>query len=350
MLLMPFGDLQYRWIGPAVMGGRLDVVAGVPGDPKTVYLGHASGGLWKSTDGGLTFASIFESAKSSAIGAIALDPRDPRRIYVATGESFPRNTADVGDGLWRSLDSGRHWQHLGFDDAGSITRIAIDPHNSNVLLIAVLGHEFAPNADRGLYRTADGGLHWRRVLAVNATTGASDVQFDPSRPAVVYAGTFDFLRRPWHMRSGGPGSGLYRSSDGGASWKRLTDARLHNGLPAGDINRVGVSICRSNPHTVYAFVPVKGGMLYRTTDDGVHWQLRNASQDINFRPFYFSQVRCDPGNPQRVFAIGGGLLVSSDGGKSSATRVVVATTMTCGSIRSTRSACSTAATWDSTSP
>ncbi len=296
------------------MGGRLDVVAGVPGDPKTMYLGHASGGLWKSTDGGLSFTSILNRAKSSAIGAIAVDPRNPNRIFVSTGEPFPRNTADAGDGLWRSLDAGKHWQHLGFTDSGSIARIAIDPHHPGVVLVAAIGHEFAPSAQRGLYRSTDGGDHFKRVLYVNETTGASDVTFDPKRANIVYAGTFDFLRKPWTMRSGGPGSGLYKSTDGGVHWQRLTDPKLHNGLPSAPINRVGVSICASNPDIVYAFVPNRAGELYRTLDGGAHWQLRNSNQNVNFRPFYFSQVRCHPRDPQRVYAIAGALLVSRDGG------------------------------------
>jgi photosystem II stability/assembly factor-like uncharacterized protein len=309
-----FGDLHYRWIGPAVMGGRLDVVAGIPGNPKTIYLGHSSGGLWKSVNGGLSFTSVFEGSSSSAVGAIAIDPRNPQRLFIGTGEAFPRNTADYGDGLWRSDDGARHWRHLGFESSGSIAKIAIDPANSRIVLVAAMGHEFAGSVERGIYRSTDGGAHFKRVLYVNDTTGGSDLAFDPKRPNFVYAGMFDYLRRPWTMRSGGPGSGLYKSSDAGKTWTRLTDPALRNGLPAGPINRVGVSVCRSNPDVVYAFVPVRGGMLYRTTDGGKHWALRNASQDINFRPFYFSQIRCDPRNPQRVYAVAGPLLVSMDGG------------------------------------
>lgn len=309
-----FGDLKYRWVGPAVMGGRLDVVAGVPGDARTIYLGHASGGLWKSSDGGLTFTDVFTQGTSSAIGAIAIDPRNPRRVYIGTGEAFPRNTADYGDGLWASSDAGVHWRNLGLKESGSIAKIAVDPADGRVLIAAVLGHEFAGSEQRGIYRSADGGAHWTRVLFVNATTGGSDAAFDPKHPNVVYAGTFDFLRQPWTLRSGGPGSGLYKSTDAGKTWKRLTDPALHNGLPDGPINRVGVSVCASNPDVVYAFVPVKKGMLYRTVDGGAHWQLRNASQEINFRPFYFSQVRCDPHNANKVYAVAGAVLVSTDGG------------------------------------
>ena len=314
LALLSFGDLHYRWIGPAVMGGRIDAVAGVPGDPKTIYLGHASGGLWKSTDGGLTFSSILNVAHSSAAGAIAIDPRNPRRIFAATGEPFPRNTADAGDGLWRSMDGGGHWTHAGFANAASISRIAIDPANPAIVLVAAMGHEFAPSSERGLYRSTDGGNHFTRVLYVNGTTGSSDVAFDPKHPNVVYAGMFDFLRKPWSMRSGGPGSGLYRSIDAGAHWTLLTDPRLHNGLPQAPIDRVGVSICASNPDVVYAFVPNRMGLLYRSTDGGKRWQLRNSDQNVDFRPFYFSQVRCHPRNPDRVYAVAGSLMVSNDGG------------------------------------
>ncbi len=311
----PFGDLKYRWIGPAVMGGRLDVVAGVAGKPKIVYLGHASGGLWKSTDGGLTFESVFEAGTSSAIGAIAIDPRNPQHVFIGTGEAFPRNTADYGDGIWVTLDGGKHWKALGLASSGSIAKIAISPRDSRVVLAAALGPEFGPGGERGIYRSADGGVDWSRVLYVNATTGGSDLAFDPRHPNVVYAGTFDFLRRPWTLRSGGPGSGLYKSTDGGKTWRRLNDPRVRNGLPQSPVNRVGVSICRSNPNVVYAFVPAKAGVLYRSTDAGAHWEVRNSSQEVDFRPFYFSQVRCDPSNPQKVYAVAGGLLVSTDGGR-----------------------------------
>ncbi|MGZ3496385.1 MAG: VPS10 domain-containing protein [Vulcanimicrobiaceae bacterium] len=310
-----FGDLHLRWIGPAVMGGRLDAVSGVPGDPNVIYLGHSSAGLWKSTDAGLTFSSAFEAGKSSAIGAVTVDPRNRDVVYVGTGEAFPRNTAAAGDGVWKTRDGGKSWTHLGLDDSGSIAKIAIDPADERIVLVAAMGHEFGPSTQRGIYRTSDGGAHWSRVLYVNPTTGGSDIAFDPRHPNVVYSGTFDFLRQAWTMRSGGPGSGLWKSTDAGKNWTRLTDANLQNGLPHGPINRVGVSVCASNPRIVYAFVPVRGGMLYRTTDGGAHWSPRNASQDINFRPFYFSQVRCDPSDPNRVYAIAGSLLVSTDGGK-----------------------------------
>ncbi|HEX5275775.1 MAG TPA: hypothetical protein VFW34_10915 [Candidatus Rubrimentiphilum sp.] len=311
-----FGDLSYRWLGPAVMGGRLDAVAGIPGDPTVVYLAHSSGGLWKSQNGGLSFASVFEAGRTEAIGAIAIDPNNARRVLIGTGEGFPRNTAVYGDGVWLSTDGARHWRNAGLMQSGSIAKIAIDPQDSKIVLAAAMGREFAPGGERGIYRSDDGGSHWKRVLYVNDTTGGSDVAFDPKDGNIVFAGTFDYLRRPWTMISGGIGSGLYKSVDAGKTWRKLTDPALHNGLPAGPINRVGVSVCYSNPAMVYAFVPVKNGMLYRSTDGGEHWQMRNASQEINFRPFYFSQVRCDPANPQKVFAVAGGLRVSLNGGRT----------------------------------
>lgn len=311
-----FGGLSYRWIGPAVMGGRIDAVAGVAGNPAIVYLGHSSGGLWKSSDGGLTFASVFNDGGSTAIGAIALEPQNPNVIYAGTGEAFPRNTADYGDGLWKSADGAKHWHHLGLRGVGSIAKIAVDPRDARIVLVAALGHEFAPSTQRGIFRSTDGGAHFTRVLYVNATTGGSDLSFDPKDPRIVYAGTFDFLRRPWHLRSGGPGSGLWRSADAGKTWVRLTDPRRRDGLPGGAINRVGVSVCAGDPRVVYAFVPVKHGMLYRSTDGGAHWSLRNASYAINFRPFYFSQVRCDPRDASRVYAVAGALMLSNDGGKT----------------------------------
>ena len=311
-----FGDLTYRWLGPAVMGGRLDALAGVAGDPRTIYLAHSSGGLWKSTDGGLSFTSIFAGGKSLAIGAVAVDPRDPSHVYIGTGEGFPRNTAAYGDGVWMSADGGKSWKHLGLERSGSIAKIAIDPANGKIVLAAALGEEFIRSRQRGIYRSTDGGTHWLRVLHANDTTGGSDIVFDPKHPHIVYAGLFDFLRRPWSLRSGGPGSGLYKSSDAGRSWKRLSDPALHDGLPKGPFNRVGVDVCPSAPNVVYAFVPSKSGMLYRSLDAGVHWSLRSSDQNLNFRPFYFSQVRCDPADPRKVFAVGGSVMVSKDGGKT----------------------------------
>lgn len=314
--LRDFGALQWRWIGPAQMGGRLDAVAGLPGDGTTIYAGHSSGGLYKSTDAGESFTSIFNVGTSSSIGALAIAPSNASVIYVGTGEGFPRNTASPGDGIFRSNDGGKSWKFAGLAVSEHIAKIAIDPTDPNVVLVAALGPEWTAGGERGIYRTQDGGKTWQRVLYVNPTSGGSDVAFDPHDAQIAFAGTFDFLRQPWHFRGGGPGSGLFKSSDNGRTWQRLTGASPSDGLPGGTINRVGVALCDAQPNIVYALVPTKNGLLYRTDDFGSHWRLVNANRDLVFRPFYFSQVRVDPHNCNRLYVISGENQVSSDGGKT----------------------------------
>ena len=310
-----FGALKWRVVGPAVMGGRLDVVVGVPGDPNTIYLGHSSGGLYMSIDGGMTFKPIFDAGRTTSIGAIAVAPSNPRVVYAGTGEGFPRNTAALGDGVYRSDDAGKTWRSCGLRGTQHIAKIAIDPNDPNVALVAALGPEFAPGGERGVFRTTDGCKTWQRVISINATTGGSDVAYDPTNPQIAFAGTFDFLRQPWTFRGGGVGSGLYRSTDGGATWTKLTDPARHDGLPGGIINRVGLSISAHHPNVVYAIVPTKTGVLYRSDDGGLQWTLVNKNPDLVFRPFYFSQVRVDPDRPNVVWNISGGLERSTDGGK-----------------------------------
>jgi photosystem II stability/assembly factor-like uncharacterized protein len=310
------GALAWREVGPALMGGRLDAVAGVPGDANVIYLGHSSGGLYKSTDGGMTFAPIFDEGRSTSIGAVALASSNPSVVYVGTGEGFPRNTAALGDGVYLSRDAGKTWSFAGLRGSQHIARIAVDPRDPDTALVAAMGPEFSPGGMRGIYRTGDGGKHWDRVLAVNDTTGGSDVAFDPADPSIAFAGTFDYLRRPWTFRGGGTGSGLYRSTDGGRTWTKLTDAARHDGLPGGTLNRVGLAISAHHPNVVFAIVPGKTGLLYRSDDTGVTWSLVNAKQDLVFRPFYFSQVRVDPENPTSVWIVSGGLMHSKDGGKT----------------------------------
>ena len=307
--------LSWRGIGPAVMSGRVTAVAGVPGNPMILLAGHSTAGLYKSEDGGVTFRSIFNDGGTLSIGAVAIDPRNPAVIYVGTGEGNPRNSASFGDGVYRTLDGGQTWQHLGLEKTERITRILVDPNDPKVVLVAALGHEWGASPDRGVYRSGDGGRSWQRVLYVSETTGASDLTFDPTNPNVVYAGMYDFLREPWHLRSGGPGSGLWRSRNNGVTWQKLNDPALKNGLPPEPIERVGVAVAASNPNVVYAFLPSKEGLLWRSDDAGDHWHLVSSNRATDSRPFYFSQVFVDPANENRIYTLAGELLVSVDGGR-----------------------------------
>ena len=287
------------------------------GRPGVVYVAHSSAGLFKSTDGGTTFQSVFDKGDTLSIGAIALSPEDPEVIYVGTGEGNPRNSASFGDGIYRSADGGRTWKRLGLTHTERIARIAIDPRHPGVVLVAAMGHEWGPHPERGIFRSADGGVTWRRVLYTNDTSGGCDVQFDPSHPGIAYAGLYDYARQPWHFRSGGPGSGLYRSTDGGETWSKLTDPKLQNGLPGGVLGRSGIAVAASNPDVVYAVIESQEkSKLWRSSDRGATWKAVSADPRINSRPFYFSNIRVDPTDENRVYALSGPLLLSANGGKT----------------------------------
>jgi photosystem II stability/assembly factor-like uncharacterized protein len=308
--------LHWRSIGPAVFGGRVVDVAGVAGNPNILYAAHSSGGLWKSTNAGTTFSSVFNDGNTLALGAIALDPNNPDVVYAGTGEGTVRNTASYGDGIYKTTDGGKTWKHLGLEHSERFGRIVVNPRDTQIVFAAAMGHEFGPNRERGLYRSTDGGNTWKQVLYVNETTSASDVALDPQNPNIVFAGMYDYLRQPWYFRSGGPGSGLYRSTDGGETWTRLTDSAPLNGLPAGPIGRIGLSISRSHPNVVYALIQSRDGILWRTDDGGDHWHVVNKDHHVNPRPFYFSQVRVDPVDENRIYVMAGDPQISEDGGKT----------------------------------
>lgn len=305
-----FGGLRARAIGPAVMGGRIAALAAVAQDPLTIYVGAASGGVWKSIDAGLTFKPVFDDHPQS-IGAIAIDPSDPAVVWVGTGESWTRNTVSVGDGVYKSSDGGETWEHAGLADSERIGAIRVDPTNGDVVYVCATGHLWDANEERGVYKTSDGGETWKRVLHVDADTGCADLDLDPQEPAILYAAMWQFRRSPDFFESGGPGSGLHKSSDGGETWTKLAD-----GLPQGDLGRIAVAVAPSRPSVVYATVESADTALYRSDDVGKTWQRVNASTNVRTRPFYFSELVVDPVDHRRVYKPGFVLTYSTDGGES----------------------------------
>ncbi len=306
------GNLKWRSIGPANMGGRVTAIEGVAGDPYTFYVGGADGGIFKTTNGGTTFKPIFDNQAVLSVGAITVAPSDPNVIWVGTGEGDPRNTASFGDGVYRSTDAGDTWKHLGLNETERIKRIKVDPRDPDVAYVAALGRAWGPNEERGVFKTTDGGKTWTKALFVDKDSGCSDIDLDPQNPRIVYAGMYTFRRKPWRFDSGGGQTALYKSIDSGASWKKLT-----NGLPKTPMDRIGIAIARSNPMTVYMITETKTeGNLFRSDDRGESWRMVHNDPNINFRPFYYSDIRVDPNDPERIYSLGGGLSMSRDGGRN----------------------------------
>jgi len=305
--------LAARSIGPAAMSGRVAAVEAVESNPDVIYVGSAAGGVWKSVNGGLTWKSIFDDQPVASIGAIAVNQADPDVVWVGTGESNPRNSVSIGDGVYRSLDGGKTWTHLGLEATEHIYRIVLHPTNPDVAWVAALGQVWGENPERGVFKTTDGGKTWRKVLYVDPRTGGSDLILDPSNPNKLFASLWDYRRYPWGFRSGGPGSGLYVTYDGGESWKRLTE---DDGLPKGDLGRIGLSISRSNPNVVYAIVEADKSALLRTDDGGLTWRKVNEDQRTVERPFYYADIRVDPVWPNRIYNLTARLMVSEDSGKT----------------------------------
>ncbi|HEX6738115.1 MAG TPA: glycosyl hydrolase, partial [Vicinamibacteria bacterium] len=304
--------LWWRSIGPANMGGRVADIAGLPGDPSTYYVVPANGGIFKTTNGGVTFTPIFDKEDIASVGAIAIAPSDPNVIWAGSGEGDPRNSASFGIGVFRSTDGGSSWKHLGLADSERIKRIRVDPKDPDTAYVCALGHAWGPNEERGVFKTTDGGRTWRKVLFVNKDTGCSDIDMDPGNPRVLYAGLYTFRRQPWRFDSGGGETALHKSTDGGETWKKLT-----KGLPKGPMDRIGVAVAPSAPEVVYMITETKDeGELFRSEDRGESWAKVSDDRNINFRPFYYSDIRVDPRDPQRVYSLSGGLFVSKDGGKT----------------------------------
>ncbi len=324
----PFKRLKFRSIGPAA-GGRVCRVAGVPGDPLTCYAATAASGLWKSTDGGIHWKPIADDQPTSTFGSLAIAPSDPNVIYAGSGEANIRGNVEVGNGIYKSIDAGKTWKHV-WKQEGQIGTMIVHPANSDIAFAAVLGHAFGRNPERGVYRTVDGGKQWQRVLFKDADTGASDVCFDLSNPKILFAGLWQTRRQPWELTSGGPGSGLYVSRDGGDSWTQLIpppqgvedkkDApkgkKYAKGLPEGIWGKIGVAVAPSDGRRVYVLIEADKGGLFRSDDGGDTWKLVNDWRAIRQRAFYYTTLTVDPRNPDVVWCPQVPLLKSIDGGKT----------------------------------
>ena len=305
-----YGGLHWRLVGP-FRGGRAVAVTGVPGNATTFYFGSVGGGVWKTTDAGQVWKPVFDSQPVASIGAIAVAPSDPNVIYVGSGEADMRDDIQHGNGMYKSVDAGAHWTRIGLEDTRQIGEIVVDPQNPNRVFVAALGHAYAANPERGVYRSDDGGATWNKVLFKNADTGAIDLAMDPSNHHVLYASLWQTRRPPWSVYppSNGPGSGLYKSIDGGSSWHQLT-----TGLPSGILGHIGIAVSQSNPQRVYAIIDADKGGLYASDDGGATWKLRDADPRIWGRGWYFEKVSVDPKDAETVYVSNTCFYRSTNGG------------------------------------
>lgn len=309
-----FGSMRARQIGPALMSGRITDIEGHPTDSRIIYIGTAGGGVWKSTDGGVIFKPIFDKHIQS-IGTVAVDPKNPDKVvWVGTGEVWTRNSVSIGDGIYKSEDGGQNWTKMGLEKSERISSIQIDPNNPNTIYVGVLGSLWGNSADRGVYKTTDGGKTWEKILYVDETTGCSDLSIDPKNPNVLYAAFWEFRRTAYSFNSGGAKSALYKSTDAGKTWQKI-----HNGFPAGKLGRIAIAIAPSNTNILYAVIesekPESKG-LYRSDDAGQNWKFLNGDFELTVRPFYFSRIVIDPKNPDIICKAGLNGSISRDGGKT----------------------------------
>ena len=306
----PFSSLKYRYIGP--VGNRVTAVVGIPGNPNVYYAGAASGGIFKSTDGGATWSPVFDSQPVSSIGSIAVAPSDPNVVWAGTGEAFIRSNISQGNGIYKSTDAGKTWKRAGLENTGRIGRIAIDPRNPDVVFAAALGHAYGPQQERGVYRTTDGGKAWERVLFVDENTGCSDIAMDPNNPRILFAGMWPMLIRTWGRWSGGPGGSLHMSRDGGTTWTRLKE----NGLPKTEVGKVALAVAPSDSSRVYALIETEAEGLWRSDNGGESWTQVNRDHAILNRPLYYTRLVVSPNDADEVYFPATRFNMTQDGGKN----------------------------------
>jgi photosystem II stability/assembly factor-like uncharacterized protein len=307
-------SLEWRCIGPANPGGRIDDFAVVESNPAIIYVGTASGGAWKTSNNGITWKPVFDNQETSSIGDVAVSQSSPDIVWVGTGEPNNRQSSSWGYGVYKSQDGGLTWKNMGLKDTHHVGRIVIHPENPDIVYVAALGHLWGPSKERGIFKTTDGGKTWTNPLFIDENTGGVDVAIDPENPHVLYAATYQRRRRGWGFDGGGTGSGLYKTIDGGETWFRLT-----KGLPSGIIGRIGIDIYRSNPDIVYAIIEHKDGGVFRSENKGLTWKRMS---DVNPRPMYYSEIRIDPNNDQRIWVLGDQMFFSEDGGKTWDTELI----------------------------
>jgi len=304
-----FGHLQARHLGPALMSGRITSIDALQSDPLHMYIGTANGGVWKSTNGGVIVKPVFDKHTLS-IGALCIDQNRPDTVWVGTGEPWTRNSVSIGTGIYKTTDGGGRWKAMGLELTERISRIIIHPQNPDIVYVAALGHLWGPNEDRGLFKTEDGGKSWKKILYVDEHTGCSDFDLDPEHPEILYAGMWTFRRRAWDFYSGGSGSGLYKSSDGGETWKELS-----SDLPEEKKGRISVRVSPAHPEYVFSIIEADQTALYRSMDRGESWEMLNRTKIVAERPFYFNLIYPDPVDTSRVYKPGLYFTVSEDGGR-----------------------------------
>ncbi|MCH8939326.1 MAG: sialidase, partial [Gemmatimonadetes bacterium] len=316
-----FSRLTYRHIGP--VGNRVSAVAGVPGDPNIYYIGAASGGVFKSVDGGVGWEPVFDDQPAASIGSIAIDPVNPNIVWVGTGETFIRSNVSIGNGIYKTTDGGKTWTHLGLERTGRIGRIVIDPNDPNVVFAAAMGHLYGPQQERGVFRTTDGGETWEHVLFVDENTGASDIVMDPNNPEILFAGMWQMRIWTWGRESGGEGSGLYMSRDGGDTWTHLTG----HGLPEPPLGKIGLAMSLDNSDRIYALIETNSnreygelddhqGVLWRSDDGGDSWRMVNGDHTLAQRPLYYTRAAVAPDDHNEIHFLSTAHTVSLDGGLS----------------------------------